>query len=79
MNCWEFMRCGREAGGKNVDELGVCPAYPDHGHSCARVAGTICGGVVQGSYAFKLLDCLKCPFYNSEHYVVPEDSDADDE
>jgi len=24
LNCWEFMKCGREVGGKNVKELGIC-------------------------------------------------------
>lgn len=51
MNCWEFMKCGRELGGSKVKELGVCPAYPDHGRQCARVVGTLCSGEVQGSFA----------------------------
>jgi len=25
-NCWEFMKCGREPGGVNAIELGVCRA-----------------------------------------------------
>ena len=25
-SCWEFKKCGRESGGKNVEHLGVCPA-----------------------------------------------------
>ena len=40
MNCWEYMKCGREKGGEKADELGVCPAYPDHGQHCACIAGT---------------------------------------
>ena len=24
-NCWEFKKCGREAGGEMSNELGVCP------------------------------------------------------
>jgi len=39
MNCWEFMKCGREKGGAKATDLGICPAYPDHGRHCARVAG----------------------------------------
>ena len=42
MNCWEFMRCGREAGGRNIDQLGICPAYPEEGQRCANVVGTFC-------------------------------------
>lgn len=29
MNCWEYMKCGREAGGKNSSESGVCPVAED--------------------------------------------------
>jgi len=68
VNCWDFMSCGRQKGGAKEEELGVCPAYPDHGKHCARIAGTICGGVVQGVFAAKLFNCLKCDFYNSEYY-----------
>ncbi len=68
MKCWEFMKCGREAGGDNIDELGVCPAYPAYGTQCARIAGTLCGGKVQGRFAMKLSTCMKCKFYKSAHY-----------
>lgn len=59
MKCWEFRACG-------VKEK--CPAYPNHGNRCARVAGTLCNGKVQGKFASKLADCMKCPFYESEFY-----------
>ena len=68
MNCWEFMDCGREFGGFKAYELGVCQAYPDDGKQCAKVAGTLCGGKVQGTYAMKIFDCINCDFYNSEYY-----------
>lgn len=68
MKCWEFKKCGREAGGVNAKELGICPAYPNHGNMCATIAGTFCGGQVQGSFASKLVNCMKCDFYNSEHH-----------
>jgi hypothetical protein len=70
MNCWEFKKCGREAGGANVKELGVCPAYPNFGQSCANVAGTFCGGKVQGTFASKLFNCMKCDFYKSSDYKI---------
>ena len=70
------MGCGREPGGANVAALCVCPAasitmYPDGkynggiclGRRCWRVAGTLCGGVVQGTYASKIGNCRACPFY----------------
>ena len=68
MNCWEFKKCGREKGGAKAREFGVCPAYPDHGNHCAHVAGTLCGGKVQGNFAMKLTNCMKCDFYQSPHY-----------
>jgi len=71
MNCWEYKRCGREAGGLRAAELGVCPAFPLGGTTCATVAGTLCGGMVQGTFAQKLGTCLSCEFYRSEHYTRP--------
>jgi len=68
MNCWEFKKCGRTPGGGKEKELGVCPAYPDHGKQCARVAGTFCGGKVQGVFASKLVNCMQCDFYKSPNY-----------
>jgi hypothetical protein len=69
MNCWEFKKCGREAGGAKVKELGVCPAYPDNGQMCAYATGTLCGGKVQGTFASKLATCLSCDFYKSENFI----------
>ncbi|MDA8172354.1 MAG: hypothetical protein M0Z48_11080 [Nitrospiraceae bacterium] len=63
INCWEFMKCGRQTGGSNVAQFGVCPAYPDNGRSCWLVAGTFCGGKVQGTSAQKLGNCSGCNFY----------------
>ena len=74
LNCWEVMMCGREMGGKNADEYGVCPAAADEsfdainsgkcgGRICWAVAGTFCGGCVQGSFAEKRCSCLNCDFY----------------
>lgn len=68
MNCWEYKKCGREKGGANEKELGQCPAFPDDGKHCARVAGTLCGGKVQGTFAVKLANCMQCDFYKSMHY-----------
>lgn len=73
-NCWEFKKCGREPGGKNTAELGVCPAAIDErfetlnggknaGRCCWMVVGTFCRGKVQGTYACKIATCLDCDFY----------------
>jgi hypothetical protein len=68
MNCWEFMKCGREAGGSNTKRSGICPAYPDHGRKCVEVAGTLCKGKISGTFASKILDCIECQFFQSNHY-----------
>jgi hypothetical protein len=73
-NCWEFKECGREPGGQRARELGVCPAAiaplaqgvnrgANGGRACWVVAGTLCGGKVQGTFASKLSDCMACDFY----------------
>jgi hypothetical protein len=68
MDCWEFKKCGREPNGANSKEFGVCPAYPNHGKHCARIAGTYCDGEVQGGFALKLANCMKCDFYKTPFY-----------
>lgn len=68
INCWEFKKCGREQGGSNAKNLGICPAYPDNGRNCAIIAGTLCEGKVQGTFAAKLTECVHCDFFNSYHY-----------
>ena len=68
MNCWEYKKCGREGGGTKSTELVTCPAYPEFGQQCARVAGTLCGGEVQGTFVIKLGNCQKCEFYTSKYY-----------
>ena len=73
-NCWEIKKCGRNPGGIKVAELGLCPAAVEEktnginsgkngGRCCWAVTGTLCGGKIQGTYANKLLNCVKCEFY----------------
>lgn len=68
MKCWEFKKCGREKGGNNEKTLGICPSYPDYGDCCAPVAGTLCQGKIQGTFAQKLESCAQCNFFNSAEY-----------
>lgn len=76
LNCWQFKKCGRETGGGKAVELGVCPATTTRqldgvhdgenaGRSCWIVAGTFCGGQVQGTFAKKFQNCEQCEFYQS--------------
>jgi len=86
-NCWEVKQCGRVPGGSKVADMGVCPAYPNDGTNCWNVAGTFCGGKVQGSAAQKRGGCLNCEFYKAEKgrhtvssasHVIPFDDDFGD-
>jgi CRP-like cAMP-binding protein len=76
INCWEFMKCGRQPEGDKVSEYGVCPAARDKsydgihdgknaGRICWAVAGTCCENKVQGTYAQKRKSCISCPFYKT--------------
>jgi len=73
LNCWEYKKCGRQPGGHKASELGICPATIDQGldgthggknagRACWVVAGSLCGGKIQGTYAKKLLNCWRCEF-----------------
>ena len=81
-NCWEHKQCGRQPGGHRVQELGVCPVTTHRelsgvhdgqnaGRACWVVAGSLCGGKIQGAYAQKLHNCWKCDFMN----VVKKEED----
>lgn len=73
-NCWEFKNCGRQPNGAKAAELGVCSAAKETrtnganggrngGRACWAIAGTLCGGVVQGTFVTKVSNCMKCEFY----------------
>ena len=84
INCWEYKKCGREPEGAKVHELGICPATVEKrlngthggkngGRACWAVAGSMCGGKVQGSFAQKYGNCIICDFYRA----VKEDEGSD--
>ena len=75
-NCWEIKNCGREPGGPKVAEFGVCKAASDvsfnglnggvnGGRICWAVAGTLCGGKVQGTFAEKRNTCISCDIFSA--------------
>ena len=83
-NCWEEKNCGRQPGGDHVDTLGECPAVSaftchrvnngiNGGRACWAVAGTLCGGKVQGRFADKVKGCANCDFF---HQVAQEEGRA---
>ena len=74
LNCWEYKNCGLGPGGHRISEMGLCPTASEHklhgvhngdkaGRACWVVAGTYCGGVVQGKFAQKYNTCVNCDFY----------------
>lgn len=74
LNCWEFQGCGREPGGLNASTCGVCPAAMESrldgvhggsnaGRACWVVAGTLCKGDTDGTFAKKYRVCSLCEFY----------------
>ena len=75
-NCWEVKNCGREINGAKAKEFGACPAAinsrlngvhggKNGGRTCWVIAGTLCGGKVQGIFASKLQNCFDCEFYRT--------------
>lgn len=76
LNCWEFKKCGRQPGGHKAAELGICPVTTyqglngahggkNAGRACWVVAGSLCGGQIQGTFAQKLHNCWRCDFMNT--------------
>ena len=76
LNCWEFKKCGRQPGGHKAADLGICPVTvhqdlhgahdgKNAGRACWVVAGSLCGGKIQGTYAQKLTNCWRCDFMNA--------------
>jgi hypothetical protein len=75
LNCWEHKKCGRQPGGHKAAELGICPVTTyqelngahggkNAGRACWAIAGSLCGGKLQGTYAQKLHNCWRCDFMN---------------
>ncbi len=73
-NCWVIKKCGREENGTHAADLGVCPAATETscnginaginaGRICWAIAGTFCGGKVQGDFAQKSVSCMSCEVF----------------
>ena len=81
LNCWEYHQCGREPGGHDVAEFGICPAATaewcdginrgtNGGRYCWAIAGTFCHREVQEHFARKFGDCRACGFFQE---VYPQE------
>ena len=86
LNCWEFKKCGRQPGGEHVNDMGLCPATIEEkldgihdgsngGRACWVIAGTLCKGEKQGSFAQKLTNCVTCVQDKSAERVYAESVD----
>ena len=80
LNCWEYMDCGREPGGKRVSLLGVCPAavnIESHGINHGQAAGRFCWPVEEtlcpGTGQDKVKRCYDCPFFKE---VAEQEGDS---
>lgn len=74
MNCWEYMKCGRELGGFNVEKGNECIASiatmadgvnggKNAGRCCWAVAGSLTMGKPLCVKANEYNDCLLCLFF----------------
>ena len=74
INCWEYMQCERQPGGRFEEDLGSCPAATaqgfdginsgtNAGRACWAVAGSMCAQKPTGTYTEKFIDCKTCDFY----------------
>ncbi len=81
LNCWEFMKCGRQIGGDKVSEYGECPVsrnFKTHGlngginggRSCWAIPNTLCQGVDQQDLKSRMRNCGSCDFL---HLVIKEE------
>ncbi len=73
-NCWEYMECGREPKGFDVQMFDVCsvPTYTEAdglndgkngGRICWALAGTLINDTVTGKYACDKFSCANCDFF----------------
>lgn len=71
-SCWQIMHCGREPGGRNAEEQGICVAARMPGSACWLVAGrphpdptNMCFRLRSGRKS-----CLDCKVYSLVHDVA---------
>lgn len=75
-NCWEFMGCGKEEGGRRAKRHGACPASTETrlhaihggtnaGRACWAIEGTLCTSVGPDALEKKKDLCQSCSFYRA--------------
>ncbi len=74
MNCWEFMKCGRQPDGHKINQLGICPASTEQkydgtnhgknaGRCCWKIPETNCKNTSHEIPSLKIIDCIGCDFF----------------
>ena len=74
INCWEFQKCGREPGGKNIDKYGVCfvPVSIEYngindakneGRFCWSLRESACENIMRKCRVNEIKECRRCTFY----------------
>ena len=61
VKCWEKKKCTKKE----------CPAYLKKDARCWLLAGTMCGGKVQGEFAVKYKSCTECDVYQEAVFNNP--------
>ena len=73
------MKCGRGPDGHHAKPEDMCPAAREEtldkvhggkssGRACWVLAGTFCGGTIQGTFARKQVACRRCDFYKKVNH-----------
>lgn len=76
LNCWEFKKCGREPGGRNIAQYGICsiPVAVDSdgmndgkngGRACWLWRESACGDIMRKCSVEEIRECRECDFYKS--------------
>ena len=61
IKCWEMKNCSHKE----------CPSYLNTAKRCWLVAGTMCGGKIQGEFAVKYKSCTECDVYEAAVFKDP--------
>jgi hypothetical protein len=65
IKCWEIKKCERQKGGMKLYQLYECIASKyEMGHSCWAIAGPLCSGKIEGTFAQKVNFCTSCKVYH---------------
>jgi hypothetical protein len=75
VNCWQFKKCGREPGGRNISKYGVCSVPLDivadginngenGGRTCWTLREAACQKIMLACSVNEIRECIQCDFYD---------------